>query len=140
MRISDWSSDVCSSDLAEAEELVAGVDRPVPVPRAARHEDVDAAERRALQPLLRRVAVERTVAPDRDHRWSDLGAPPGRLAVDVRVEQRVVVDVAASEVPQGVVARLGEVLTSNRRVEEHEHRLRARDTITPDRAYRKNEE
>src|SRR3546814_11882300 len=115
MRISDWSSDVCSSDLlvhlhahvgdehralrelrlllddrlgaAEAEELVAGVDRPVPVPRAARHEDVDAAERRALQLLLRRVAVERAVEPDRDHRWSDLGAPPGRLAVDVRAEQ-----------------------------------------------------
>ena len=73
-----------------------------PLPRAARHEDVDAAERRPLDPLLGPVAIERPVQGDRDHRGGDLATPPRRGAVVLGGEERVVVPVAAGEVAHGV--------------------------------------
>src|SRR3546814_18877861 len=61
MRISDWSSDVCSSDLRETEELVrAGKPkkpRPGPVAHKDAHADIEALERQLGDMLGLRVKI-----------------------------------------------------------------------------------
>ena len=94
----------------EAVERVALEQRAEPLPGAARDEDMDAAERRPLDPLLGRVGVERPVEGDGDHRRCDLAAPARRRAVVLGGEERVVVAVAAGEVAHGVGRRRGQEL------------------------------
>src|SRR3546814_5341240 len=71
MRISDWSSDVCSSDLIPPE---AGLD-PVPQRRRDRHEDVEHGLLAGFRPAARL---------DRGHPGLDHGgnAPAGGRRVD----------------------------------------------------------
>ena len=113
----------------EAVQTVAGLNRAEPLPRAARDEDVDAAEGRSLDPLLRRVAVERAVQGDGDHGRRDLAAPARRRAVVLGGEERIVVPVAAGEVAHGVGRGGGQELPRARRGPPADERLGPLDVV-----------
>src|SRR3546814_1124963 len=86
MRISDWSSDVCSSDLAEADLVIgAGEHAGVADPGIQPHFDRDLAlaERRDL----RIVDLARAVAAQADRRAEfEIGLLPAPLADQVDLE------------------------------------------------------
>src|SRR3546814_1236359 len=102
MRISDWSSDVCSSDLALVDQLVIGLDRilqfnPARAQFFDRFVDVGGGEREMLDALALIVADEfldlrilvlafvqgnADRAVGGDHR---LAEQPRRLALDVEI-------------------------------------------------------
>src|SRR3546814_5106526 len=89
MRISDWSSDVCSSDLVRAHEHVLDVERALLVIEVRD----DALEQTFV--LFRLVAVEVRLEPEffgdfrPVHRIGVLGAAPGAFGIGV-VDQRTV--------------------------------------------------
>src|SRR3546814_6388149 len=87
MRISDWSSDVCSSDLAEARALVLAVQRAVDLPELAQgRRNVLARHADAVVAHLEDVAVL-GAAVDAE---ADPAAGGGELdGVDKQVQQRL---------------------------------------------------
>src|SRR3546814_5446466 len=94
MRISDWSSDVCSSDLAEAGDL--------------RH-----SERRYLTVFeLDRAAVDRVVADDRVEQRGLAGAVGADEAGDLAARHRQ----RDGAVGEPAAERLGNVLDGNHRL------------------------
>ena len=93
-----------------AVERVAGEHRSVPVDRAAGHEHVDAAERRAPQAVRRAVTLHRRVQDRRHRRRRDLRTPAGGEPVPDVVPQRVVVADRSCVVADRVRRRDGELL------------------------------
>src|SRR3546814_902396 len=110
MRISDWSSDVCSSDLAITESFVSARPAdpsPTPLPRLVRetpkpHFDVRVpviAAYAQLQPVVDRALAKRSkrpfVLPElgpmmvKFGKSTIYGAPGGRIAVGVDVEAKL---------------------------------------------------
>src|SRR3546814_7149419 len=71
MRISDWSSDVCSSDLAQAQRLAEAADGIQHVGAGARRDAL--VDEQAVQVLRARLVVT-DPAPRRDERRQQVGA------------------------------------------------------------------
>src|SRR3546814_6015555 len=72
MRISDWSSDVCSSDLTAVSEETKG-------PRTS-------APPQALEGFLRKTGLSQDQLVDRDGVWFAVQEKPGRKIADVLAE------------------------------------------------------
>src|SRR3546814_19669333 len=93
MRISEWSSDVCSSDLAEIVDLFADL-------RQQRQED---GERQAGADLVEPVAIAIIACPQRDGGWALLDDEEQRRELEQQPDRlRPVLDPAA---PATAIAR-----------------------------------
>src|SRR3546814_6922120 len=78
MRISDWSSDVCSSDLAQVENRRAGFDLTFSMPKSASVMAYVAGDKRILGANM--AAVQKTMA------WVEKNLAEGRKDVEGRKE------------------------------------------------------
>src|SRR3546814_1854969 len=87
MRISDWSSDVCSSDLQNTAHAVLLPKKPAMVASGRRVSPVDADSSKAAYPFRRRIPNEASASryPCRHGIW---GAAPGWRRTGGRSEER----------------------------------------------------
>src|SRR3546814_2838834 len=105
MRISDWSSDVCSSDLIDRQLLAGGIEAG----RARLHR-----QQRALAGAIEPDLVQAPWRAGRLQRLGDLERLQGRVAADQRLDQRA-----------GGRAQVLQALIELRRSEEHTSELQS---------------
>src|SRR3546814_15957174 len=98
MRISDWSSDVCSSDLIDRQLLAGGIEAG----RARLHR-----QQRALAGAIEPDLVQAPWRAGRLQRLGDLERLQGRVAADQRLDQRAG---GRAQVLQALVELRGEVV------------------------------
>src|SRR3546814_3542891 len=98
MRISDWSSDVCSSDLIDRQLLAGGIEAG----RARLHR-----QQRALAGAIEPDLVQAPWRAGRLQRLGDLERLQGRVAADQRLDQRAG---GRAQVLQALIELRGEVV------------------------------